>query len=332
MPMTTCVAVLMSRAVVGSSMSSTSGRVARARAMCRRRCSPPDRSARLATARKRHATAQARFDRDLMALPALVRDLIPASTLTITSGDVDTAKRIIAERRGQLDARSQDRETAIRELKKLTTTQQGLDQRRSREITGPLQALATYLERRQDATEQAVSVLPQDQLRDRMPARPAAITAEAVSAYAAALAKAEAEARGSMACAAAAAGREASARLAELDTAAAGLRSGQQETVAIAVAEGEQLLDPAALDSVVAAEASARDAARRHRTDQAAAQSQIPQAASLDTAIRAGRARLSAVDALRGLLGDAKFHQYLTDRRARAAGRRQRNLRPAVRR
>ena len=63
---------------------------------------------------------------------------------------------------------------AIRELEKLATTQRQLDQRRSREITGPLQTLATYLERWQDAIEQAVSVLPQDQLRDRMPARPAA--------------------------------------------------------------------------------------------------------------------------------------------------------------
>jgi DNA repair protein SbcC/Rad50 len=276
-----------------------------------------DASAKLAMARKRHATAQARFARDLMALPALVRDLIPAST-TVTPGDIDTAKQIIAERRGQLDARNQDRERATRELEKLTTAQQGLAQRRSREITGPLQALATYLERRQDATEQAVSVLPQDQLCHRMPVRPAAITAEVVSTYAAALAKAEAEARGSVACAAAAAGREASARLVELDTAATGLRSGQRGTLAIAVAEGEQLLDPAALDPVVAAEANARDAAQRHRADQAAAQSQIPQAASLDTAIRAGRARLSAVDALRGLLGDARFHQYLTDRRTRA--------------
>jgi exonuclease SbcC len=276
-----------------------------------------DAAARLATARKRHATAQARFVRDLMALPALVRDLIPAS-MTVTLGDIDTAKRIIAERRGQLDARSQDRETAIRELDKLITTRQELDQRRSREIAGPLQTLATYLERWQDATEQAVSVLPQDQLRDRMPTRPGAITAEAVSAYAAALAKAEAQARDSVAREAAAVGREASTRLTELDTAAAGLRSGQQGSSAIALAEGEQLLDPAALDPVVGAEASARNAAERHRADQAAAQSQIPQAASLDTAIRAGRARLSAVDALRGLLGDAKFHQYLTERRTRA--------------
>ena len=277
-----------------------------------------DASAKLAAARKRHATAQARLARDLMALPDLVRDLIPASIPAITPGDIDTAKQIIAERRGQLDARSQDRERATQELEKLATAWQELDQRRSQEITGPLHTLATSLERWQDAIEQAVSMLPHDQLRDRMPVRPAAITAEAVSVYAAALAKAESEARGSLAHAESAAGEEASARLAELDIAAAGLRSGQQASSAIALAEGEQLLDPAALDPVVAAEANARDAAERHRADQATARSQIPQAASLDTTIRAGRARLSAVEALRGLLGDAKFHQYLTDRRTRA--------------
>jgi DNA repair protein SbcC/Rad50 len=277
-----------------------------------------DAAGRLTTARKRHAAAQARFGRDLMALPALARDLIPASTPDITPGDIDMAQQIIAGRRGQLDARSQDRERATRELEKLAAARHELDQRRRREITGPLEALATYLERRQDAIEQAVTVLSPHQLRDRMPARPAAVTAEAVSLYAAALAKAEAEARGSVARAEAAARTEAMTQLTELDISASRLRSGRQGSAAIAVAEGEQLLDPAALDPVVAAEASARAAAERHRTDQAAAQDQIQQAASLDTAIRAGRARLSAVEALRGLLGDAKFHQYLTDRRTRA--------------
>lgn len=275
-------------------------------------------AARLTTARKRHAAAQARFGRDLTALPALIRDLIPASTSAVTLGDVDAGKRIIAERRGQLDARSQERERATGELEKLAAMRRGLDQRRSREITGPLQALAAHLERWQDAIEQAVSMLFRDQLPQRMPTRPADITAETVGAYAAALTKAEAEARVSVTRAVAAAGDEVGARLTELAAAAAALRSGRQGTPAIALAEGEQLLDPVALDPVVAAGASARDAARQHRAEQTAAQSQIQQAASLDTAIRAGRARLSAVNALHGLLADAKFHQYLTDRRTRA--------------
>jgi exonuclease SbcC len=277
-----------------------------------------DASARLAVARKRHATAQTRLARDLMALPALVRDVIPAGAPAITTGDIDAAQQIIAERRGQLDARSQDGRRATRELEKLATTRQELDQRRNREIIGPLHALATSLERWQDAIEQAVSMLPQVQAHNRIPARPAAITVEAVSVYAAALSKAESEARDRLAHAESTAGDEASTRLTELDTAAAGLRSGRQGSLAIALAEGEQLLDLAALDPVVAAETSARYAAERHRADEATARSQIPQAASLDTAIRAGRARLSAVDALRGLLGDAKFHQYLTDRRTHA--------------
>ena len=103
-----------------------------------------DASAKLAAARKRHTTAQARLARDLMALPDLVRDLIPAGIPAITPGDVDTAKQVIAERRGQLDTRSQDRERATRELEKLATAWQELDQRRSQEITGPLHTLATW--------------------------------------------------------------------------------------------------------------------------------------------------------------------------------------------
>ena len=99
-----------------------------------------------------------------MTFPALVCDLIPASTLDITLGDVDTAKRIVAERRGQLNARSQDRETATRELQKLAAAQR-LDQRRSPADSLAAQALATY-RTLQDA-KKVPSMLAQDQLRDR---------------------------------------------------------------------------------------------------------------------------------------------------------------------
>jgi len=273
---------------------------------------------KLASARKRDADAQAKFGRDLMALPKLVSELIPASTLAITSGHVDAAKQIVTERQEQLDAFRKNRDRATRELEKLAATQRQLDQRRSREVTSPLQTLATYLERWQDIVEHAVTVLAESPLRDQMPARPAAITAADISAYATALAKAEGAARDRMSHAAADASKNASIQLMKLDAAAAGLRSDQEGIPVIALAEGEQLLAPTALDPVIAAEASARDAAGRHRADQAAAQRQIQPAASLDTATRAGHARLSAVDALRGLLADAKFLQYLTDRRTRA--------------
>jgi DNA repair protein SbcC/Rad50 len=273
---------------------------------------------KLTAARKRHADAQATFGHDLMALPTLVSELIPADTLAITPSHIDAAKRIVTERREQTDALRQDHDRATRELEKLAATQRQLDQRRSREVTRPLQTLATYLERWQDVIEQAVTVLDQGQRRDHMPPRPAAITAADVTAYAAALADAERAARNGLSRAVAAAGTNATTRLEKLDTAAARLRSGQQEIPVITLAEGEQLLAPTALDPVIGAETSARDAALRHRADQEAAQSQIQPAASLDAATKAGHARLSAVDTLRGLLADAKFLQYLTERRTRA--------------
>lgn len=273
---------------------------------------------KLAAARKRHADAQSRFGLDLTALPGLARELIPVTTLAVTPGHIDAAKRIVTERREQLDALRQDRDRATRELEKLAAAQRQLDQRRTREVTNPLQTLATYLERWQDLMEQAVTVLGESRPRDQMPSRPAAITAKDVSTYAALLAKAEGAARENVARAVTAASKNASTQLLKLDAAAARLRSGQRGIPGVALAEGEHLLALKALDPVVAAEASARDAAGRYRADHAIAQSQVQQAADLDTAISAGHARLSAVDALRGLLADGKFLQYLSDRRTRA--------------
>ncbi|MDQ2874648.1 MAG: hypothetical protein M3Y33_07515 [Actinomycetota bacterium] len=81
------------------------------------------------------------------------------------------------------------------------------------------------------------------------------------------------------------------------------------------MSDGQRLLQPDALDPVIAAEAHARQDAQRYRDEQEKAQEQIQQAAGLDTAITAGKARLRAVSVLRTLLGDGKFLQFLTDRR-----------------
>jgi exonuclease SbcC len=273
---------------------------------------------RLAAARKRHQTAVSKLSRDLLALPVLARQAIPTSPLAVTTGHIDVARQAITERQELLGTLVQNREKAIRGLTELATAQRQLDQRRSREVTAPLQALATYLERWQDVIEQAVNMLPDSRQAPAMPARPAAITAEDIGSYAAALVQADITARDSLSGAVMAADGEASSQLLELDAAAAELRSGQHGIPAIALAEGRELLGPAALDPVIAAEANARNAAERYRADQDTAQSQIQRAASLEAAISAGKARLSAIDALRILLSNGKFHQHLTDRRTRA--------------
>ena len=151
-----------------------------------------------------------------------------------------------------------------------------------------------------------------------MPARPAGVAEHDIRAYATALVQTDRQAHDRLSQAVAAAATEASTQLRKLDDAAAVLRSGQHGIPPIILPTGEQLLDSVALDPVIAAETSASEFARRRREDQSTAEGQIEQAASLDTAISAGKTRLSAVDALRGLLGDAKFPQYLTDRRTLA--------------
>lgn len=274
--------------------------------------------ARLTAARKRHQAARTQLDRNLETLPALLRLAIPASSLAVTPDHITAARNTVAERRGQLEGLRQQRETAAADLARLGTEQRQLDHRRSREVDAPLQNLATYLERWQDVLERVISVLPAKTLSGSIPARPAAVTAETVSTYAAALAQTEAAVRHSLTSVTAATAKEAEGEMLKLTTAAARLRSGQHGIAAIDQADGQQLLQPNALDPVIAAEAQARQDARRYRDEQAKAQEQIQQAAGLDTAIKAGKARLRAVDALRTLLADGKFLQYLTDRRTLA--------------
>lgn len=274
--------------------------------------------ARLTAARKKHRDDLARVGLDLTALPSLVSQVLPAEPLAVATSHVETAQQIITKRREQLVALTEDRDEATEELEKLTATQRRLDRRRRSEVTDPLQVVANYLGQWHDVIEQAVSALPGDRMPVPIPARLEAITEFSVDAYAVALATANHVVRDKLSQAAAAADTEASTQLGKLDEAAALLRSGQQGIPPILMPHGEQLLGPAALDPVIAAETSARDLANRRRADQATAQGQIERAASLDTAVGAGRARLNAVDALRALLGDAKFLQYLTDRRTHA--------------
>lgn len=275
--------------------------------------------AKLTESRKRHAGAQSKLTSDLMSLPAAVKELIPATAQQITIGQIGSAKRIIDERQGQLNDLRHDRDQATGGLEKLATARQQRDQRRTSEVTATLQGLGTYLQRWQDAIEHAATVLAEDQLLDEpMPARPTVTTVKSISTYATALDRTERGVRNSLAQAADAARQNAAAELLRLNMVAASLSSGQDDTPAITLPDGEQLLASTALDPVVAAERSAHDNAGRHRTSQATAQGQIEPAAALDSAICAGRARLSAVDAVRGLLTDAKFLTDLTQRRTRA--------------
>lgn len=275
--------------------------------------------AKLAKGRERLAAARSKLSSDLISLPGEVKGFIPAAADQITVSHIESAKRIVHERQGQLGGLRRTRDEATGGLEMLATAQRQRDQRRTGEVTATLQGLGTYLQRRQDLIEQVTTVLDSDQQpREPMPARPTIATVGTISAYAGALDEAERGVRDRLSQAVNAASDNAAAELLRLETAAAGLSSGQDDMPPITLPAGEHLLASTAFDPVVAAETSARDDARRQRAIQATAEGQIEPATALDKAIHAGRARLSAVDAVRGLLADAKFLTDLTQRRTRA--------------
>jgi exonuclease SbcC len=275
-------------------------------------------AAALASARERQRRTAAVAAQELTAMPAPLRQMLPGELLSITPEHAQRARQAAARQQEQVAELTRLRNDASGKIEELGGTQRELDQRRRKEVSSPLHSVATYLERWQDAVEQAIRALPEDGSPVPVPTRPAAVSVDETSSYAAALVQAHKTATSSLSKAAEAAAAEAGTRLAKLRTTADRLISGKDGLPAIPLPEGDDLLEPSSLDALVSARTTAHNEADRHRADQAVAEGQVQRAASLDAAFRDGTARLNAVDALRGLLSDAKFLQYLTDRRTRA--------------
>lgn len=102
------------------------------------------------------------------------------------------------------------------------------------------------------------------------------------------------------------------------DAAASGEAASGEGAPGGAGSAGVDPLDPAFLDALRDDIATARNEAERHRTEQREAERQIARARTLDEAIEAGEARHEAIERLRTSLAEAKFQQYLIDRRTRA--------------
>jgi exonuclease SbcC len=276
-----------------------------------------DKAARaLTAASSRHAEAAATSARELTALPGPLREMLPAELADITPDHVGQAVEAVTRRQDAVGTLTRQRDGAADKAVEASATQRQLTRARQKEVTDRLHALFTYLQRLQDAVERAASVRPGD--HDPVPSRPAEVTVAGVASYAEALAKADDTTATRLYSEADAAADEAAARLKRLTGAAARLTAGTDILPAVALPAGDALLDPASLDALVSAETTARDDATRHIAAQQSALAQVEQATALDAALSAGKSRHNAVDALHGLLADAKFLKYLTDRRTRA--------------
>jgi DNA repair protein SbcC/Rad50 len=275
-------------------------------------------AAALESGRERHRRTAAAAAQELTALPAQLRRMLPGELPDIAAEDARHARQSVSQRQEQVAELARLRKEAADELGELAAAQRQLDRRRREEVSSPLHSIATYLERWQDAVEEAVRARPGDGSQVTMPARAATVSVDGISSYAAALAEADKAVAVGLSQAGEAAAGEAGTQLKRLHAAADHLKAGKAGLPVIALPEGDELVEPSSLDALVSAQATARNDASRHQADQAAAEGQVEQASSLDAALRGGKDRLNAVDALRGLLSDAKFLQYLTDRRTRA--------------
>ena len=274
-------------------------------------------TAALQADRERHARAAAACTRELASLPAPVKAMLPAELADITEGQIRQARQAVTRQQEQVSALAGLRSEAADKAGEATGARRELEHQRQEEVTNRLHSLASYLDGLRGAVERAYSALSGGSTAAALPARPARVTVAEIKAHAAELAQAEQSVSASLERETATAASQAEAQLKKLHDAATRLSAGQAGLPAIALPAGEALLDPSSLDAVVSAATTARDDAARHRAASQAAQSQIQYAAELDTALDGGRSRRSAVDILRGLLAEAKFLQYLTDRRTR---------------
>ena len=272
-------------------------------------------AARITADRSRHAQTREQLSRDAESLPVPVRQLLPDDPLAAAPSHLTAARAEVKARQERLEDLSQACEDAIAEITEIDKAQHKREVRRSHEVTSPLQELTAELAQWGEAIKQAAAAA--DNAASPLPARPAAITAAHVSAYATAIAETAARIQELVTAAAGHADDEAHDLLDELGAAATALQAGQDGYPPVALAPGGELLTTAALDPVVAAHASAVGDGRRYREEQAAATGQVNQAARLDTAITTAEARLSAVSALRAMLAPGKFPQYLTELRTR---------------
>jgi exonuclease SbcC len=270
-------------------------------------------------AKRRHATAERNLERDLRTLPGIAAQSLPADLLMLTAEHVAEARRIVGERRDQLDEFVQTRDQATGELTSIAERQLALSRRRAHEITRPLQSLVAELNRWAETIEEvAVAVLDATQ-RPLPPSGPEDLITTSVGRYAAALDQSGSAVRTAVHAVSESVRTRVEQLTDELTTRTAALRTGATRTgLAISLDDGVDLLDAAALDPVADAASTARNDARRLRADQAEAEGQIERARTLDAAIEAGNARYVAVDKLRALLAEAKFPQYLTGQRTRS--------------
>ncbi|WP_433620878.1 AAA family ATPase [Nocardia sp. CA-120079] len=267
--------------------------------------------AELRNASTRHNRAVARTTDAVGSLPDRIRALLPDAPIEIGADAAATAEAAVANRMSEVRELVQARETARTETNTVLTEYHDLDEDNRKYVEKPLTELRVGLESWAKAVTLAVSRLDAGS-RYRVPELGTDSGVAEIRAFAADLSGTAAGVEREL-------GDAAAAHSARADEALAGLR---EQAAGLADVEGfDPTADPMlpqALHPLVSAAGKSADEADRWRAEQRTAKDQIGPKADLDYAIAAGKARLEAVEVLRGELVEAKFLGHLTALSTRA--------------
>ncbi|MFF5675751.1 AAA family ATPase [Streptomyces hygroscopicus] len=276
---------------------------------------------RLQRERKRLDKTQLHYDTELQTLltevaelPASIRPAQHSPQELPSSPGITSAQEAIRQRLTQLEQTSQDRDELRQALTEHAERRQALDARRRRQVEIPARNLIKQLERWADAATDAANLLG-DETSTELPLAPDGTDLAVVDAYCLALASLNQRLAGALEQTARRAVDEIRAFEEKLTRQASITADATDDSPGFSVPVKSDLLAPSVLDPLSRKTSQAEAAHDKAKTDLRIAQSQIPYASTLDTALEAGKQQAAVWQSVRDQLTDAKFLTYLTERR-----------------
>lgn len=280
--------------------------------------------ARLLREHKRLDKAQQQYDSDLLTvtkeiaeLPVSLRPGGPSPETLPDASAFARAKDTAEELLPRLEQANRERDEATQALAAHAEDRQALQERHRLTVEAPTRALLTRLQRWADAATDAQSVLD-NQAQAEIPPPVDGSDLPDVEAYAAALASLGTRLTDELKQASRQAATQIRAFEKEI-TAQAGARADDTDPdPGFPLPAKGDLLAPGCLDPLSRKTSKAEAAHDRARTELRTAQSQIPYAQTLDTALQEAQRQIAEWKSVCDHLTDANFLSYLTERRTRA--------------
>lgn len=282
------------------------------------------RRSRLQRERKRLEKARLQYESDRQALLKEISELppsvrpAPAPTQELPAPqDIAASQDTASAHLDQLEQTTQDRDTFRQALAEHIDQQRALEARRRRTVEVPTRKLVIELERWAQAAADAKDILGEE-TSTTLPPAPEGADLAGVDAYSSALTSLSRRLADGLNHAARQASEEIGAFEEELTRQAESAGHESDPSPGFPVPAKSDLLSPAALDPLSRKTSEAETSHDKAKTDLRTAQSQIPYADTLDTALREAEQQAAQWKSVSDQLTDRGFLTYLTNQRTHA--------------